>query len=95
MIIYDSTLREGEQMPGVRFTPAQKVDIAQMLIDAKVHQIEAGFAAVSDGERKSIRDVVSLGGDADILSLARARKEDIDAALTCGIDMILIFIATS
>ncbi|MEM3038491.1 MAG: homoaconitate hydratase [Thermoplasmata archaeon] len=95
VIIYDSTLREGEQMPGVRFTPAQKVDIAQMLIDAKVHQIEAGFAAVSDGERKSIRDVVSLGGDADILSLARARKEDIDAALTCGIDMILIFIATS
>jgi len=82
-------------MPGVRFTPAQKMDIARMLIDAKVHQIEAGFAAVSDDERKGIRDVVSLGGDADILSLARARKEDIDAALSCDIDMILIFIATS
>jgi methanogen homocitrate synthase len=95
VIIYDSTLREGEQMPGVRFTPAQKKDIARMLMDAGVHQIEAGFAAVSDDEKRAIKEVVSLGGDADILSLARAKKEDIDAALSCDIDMILIFIATS
>ena len=95
VIVYDSTLREGEQMPGVRFTPAQKREIAQMLIDLRVHQIEAGFAAVSDDEKRAIQEVVSLGGDADILSLSRARKEDIDAALGCDVDMVLIFIATS
>lgn len=95
MIVYDSTLREGEQMPGVRFTPAQKREIAQMLIEAGVPQIEAGFAAVSEDERRAIKEVVSLGGDAEILSLARAKKEDIDAAIACDVDMVLIFIATS
>jgi len=93
--VYDSTLREGEQMPGVRFTPEQKKEIAAMLIEAKVPQIEAGFAAVSDEERNAIRLVSSLGGDVEILSLSRAKKEDIDAAVACDVDMILIFIATS
>jgi len=93
--IYDSTLREGEQMPGVRFTTAQKVEIGSMLIEAGVPQIEAGFAAVSEGEREAIKSLVSLGGDAEILSLSRTKKEDIDAALSCDVDVILLFIATS
>ena len=93
--IYDSTLREGEQMPGVRFTPEQKLEIAEMLIEAGVRQIEAGFAAVSAVECKAIKSIASKKGDAEILSLARARREDIDAAMRCGVDMVLIFIATS
>jgi methanogen homocitrate synthase len=93
--IYDSTLREGEQMPGVRFTPEQKLEIAKMLIDAGVQQIEAGFAAVSPEECKAIRTIASAKGKAEILSLARAKKEDIDAAMRCDVDMVLIFIATS
>jgi len=93
--IYDSTLREGEQMPGVRFTPEQKLEIAEMLIEAGVRQIEAGFAAVSAEECKAIKSIASKKGDAEILSLARARREDIDAAMRCGVDMVLIFIATS
>lgn len=95
VIVYDSTLREGEQMPGVRFTPEQKVAIAQLLMDAGVHQIEAGFAAISEDERRSIRNIVEIGGDSDILSLSRSKREDIDAALSCDVDMILLFIATS
>ena len=93
--IYDSTLREGEQMPGVRFTPEQKLDIAKMLIRMGVPQIEAGFAAVSAEECKAIRYIASVKGEAEILSLARAKKEDIDAAMKCDVDMVLIFIATS
>lgn len=93
--VYDSTLREGEQMPGVRFTAEQKVEIAAMLIDAGVPQIEAGFAAVSDDERRAIKMVSSQKSGAEILSLARARNEDIDAAVACDVDMVLIFIATS
>lgn len=95
VIVYDSTLREGEQMPGVRFTPEQKVTIARLLMDARVHQIEAGFAAISEEEKRSIRSIVDIGGDTDILSLSRARREDIDAAVSCDVDMILIFMATS
>jgi len=93
--IYDSTLREGEQMPGVRFTPEQKLEIAKMLIRMGVPQIEAGFAAVSAEECKAIRYIASVKGEAEILSLARAKKEDIDAAMKCDVDMVLIFIATS
>jgi len=93
--IYDSTLREGEQMPGVRFTPEQKLEIAKMLIEAGVKQIEAGFAAVSAEECQAIRSIASAKNGAKILSLARAKKEDIDAALNCDVDMVLIFIATS
>ncbi|MDH4122726.1 MAG: homoaconitate hydratase [Thermoplasmata archaeon] len=93
--VYDSTLREGEQMVGVRFTPEQKKIIASMLIEAGVPQIEAGFAAISDEERKAIKSIKSLGGGTDILSLSRAKKEDIDAAVSCDVDMVLIFIATS
>ena len=93
--IYDSTLREGEQMPGVRFTPEQKLEIAEMLIEAGVRQIEAGFAAVSAEECRAIRSIASIKGEAEILSLARAREGDIDAAMRCGVDMVLIFIATS
>ena len=93
--IYDSTLREGEQMPGVRFTPEQKLEIAKMLIEAGVQQIEAGFAAVSAEECRAIRSIASAKGEAEILSLARAKKEDIDAAMRCDVDMVLIFIATS
>ena len=95
MTIYDSTLREGEQMPGVRFTTEQKTEIASMLIEAGVPQIEAGFAAVSEGEREAIKSIVAIGGDAEILSLSRTKKEDIDAALSCDVDIVLLFIATS
>jgi isopropylmalate/homocitrate/citramalate synthase len=95
LTIYDSTLREGEQMPGVRFMPEQKREIAKMLIEAGVPQIEAGFAAVSAEECKAIKSIASMKGDAEVLSLARARREDIDAAMRCDVDMVLIFIATS
>ena len=95
IVIYDSTLRDGEQMPGVRFTPEQKVEIATKLSEIGVHQIEAGFPAVSDQEKQSVKMISELGLDSDILCLARATREDIDAAADCGVDMVLLFIATS
>ncbi len=93
--IYDSTLRDGEQMPGVAFSPAQKLDIALMLDEIGIPQIEAGFPAVSESEFNSIKSIASEGLDADILALSRLKKGDIDAAVESGVDMILLFIATS
>ena len=93
--VYDSTLRDGEQMPGVRFNTEQKVAIARKLDEIGVHQIEAGFPAVSASEERSVKMVSSLGLDAEILCLARTKEEDIDAAARCDIDMVLLFIATS
>ena len=93
--VYDSTLRDGEQMPGVHFTIEQKTAIAHKLDEVGVHQIEAGFPAVSDGERLAVKTISKLGLDADILCLARTLNADIDAAIDCDVDMVLLFIATS
>lgn len=93
--IYDSTLRDGEQMPGVHFTADQKISIAMKLDEVGVHQIEAGFPAVSDEERRTVKKIAKLGLDADVICLARTVNSDIDAAADCDVDMVLLFIATS
>ncbi len=95
MTIYDSTLRDGEQMPGVAFSHDDKLEIATLLDDAGVPEIEAGFAAVSKTEMESIRDISRLNLDASILSLCRARPQDIDCALEAEVDTVLIFAGTS
>ena len=93
--IYDSTLRDGEQMPGVSFTHRQKLDIATALDEIHVPQIEAGFPVISRQEKKTVKEIASLGLDAEILSLSRVNREDIDAVIDCDVDMILLFVATS
>ena len=95
IVVYDSTLRDGEQMPGVAFNLEQKVAIATLLDEIRVPQIEAGFPAVSENEFDSIREITSLGLNAEILALSRLVKKDIDATVESGVDMALLFIATS
>lgn len=95
IVVYDSTLRDGEQMPGVHFTPEQKVAIARKLDEVGVHQIEAGFPAVSESEKAIVKSIASLGLEADVLCLSRALTQDIDSAIECDVDMVLLFIATS
>ncbi|MEM2944454.1 MAG: homoaconitate hydratase [Methanomassiliicoccales archaeon] len=95
IIIYDSTLRDGEQMPGVAFTRDQKVEIAALLDDAHVPEIEAGFPAVSESEKDTIKAISSMGLKAKILALSRLVKKDIDDAVDAGVDLVLLFIATS
>jgi len=60
--LLDTTLRDGEQMPGVSLTPAEKVDIARELDAAGMHLIEAGSACTSEGEREAIRRVPMMRG---------------------------------
>lgn len=95
VIIYDSTLRDGEQMPGVHFTPDQKISIATKLDEIGVHQIEAGFPAVSEEEKRTVKKIAGQGLSSDIICLARTLQSDIDAAAACDVDMVLLFIATS
>jgi len=95
LVIYDSTLRDGEQMPGVHFTPEQKLEIAMKLDEVGVHQIEAGYPAVSEDEKRAVKTIAEAGLNADILCLSRTTQSDIDVAADCNVDMILLFIATS
>jgi len=93
--IYDTTLRDGEQSPGVCLRTPEKVKIARKLDELRIHQIEAGFPVVSSEEKRSIKAIVKEDLNAEILALSRTKKEDIDTAIDCGVDGIITFIGTS
>lgn len=93
--IFDTTLRDGEQTPGISVSPEQKLQIAIKLDELGVDAIEAGFPTVSQGERQAIKDIVRQGLRAEICGLARTVQGDIDAALDCDLGYIHLFIATS
>jgi len=89
--ILDTTLREGEQAAGVKFTLEQKVEIAKMLDDFGVDYIEAGMPAISEEDYDKVKAVADLGLNAEIVALARAKREDIDAVKETGAQWVGIF----
>jgi D-citramalate synthase len=93
--ILDTTLRDGEQTPGVSLTPDEKLRIAIKLDELGVDVIEAGSAITSEGEREGIKKIVKEGLTAEICSFARAVKIDIDAALQCDVESVHLVIPTS
>jgi 2-isopropylmalate synthase len=93
--IFDTTLRDGEQSPGVSITPEQKVQIAIKLDQLGVDAIEAGFPIVSQGEIQAIKSIKKAGLNAEICGLARALVHDIDTVITCDLNYVHTFIATS
>jgi isopropylmalate/citramalate/homocitrate synthase-like protein len=93
--IFDTTLREGEQTPGVVFTVEEKMEIARQLDKLGVDTIEAGFPASSEEEFKAVKSVAGLGLGAEVCALARTLKPDVDQALKADVDAIHTFIGTS
>ncbi|RLG76649.1 MAG: homoaconitate hydratase [Thermoprotei archaeon] len=91
VIIYDTTLRDGEQCPGVSFTISEKLEIAKMLDELGIPQIEAGFPVVSEEERKAVKAITNENLRADILVLSRSLIGDVDEALKCDVDGVLVF----
>jgi 2-isopropylmalate synthase len=80
--VLDSTLREGEQHPGVSFTNKQRIQIAWMLDYFGVDQIEIS-PVVSTDHKEAVKTIIKQGLKADIVSHGRALKEDIDVSLSC------------
>jgi len=78
--IFDTTLRDGEQSPGIALSAPEKIEIARQLARLGVDVIEAGFAISSPGEREGIR-AVSQAVACVVASLARTNTEDVDAAI--------------
>lgn len=93
--IFDTTLRDGEQTPGVALTAENKVAIAKQLDLLGVDAIEVGFPIASKGEVEGAKAVANLSLKAELCGLARAVKKDVDAVLSCDLRSIHIFIATS
>lgn len=91
----DTTLRDGEQTAGVVFTNAEKVEIARMLDEIGVDQIEAGIPVMGGDEREVIEEIAHLGLRASVLGWNRASIPDIQASVDCGVDAVAISLATS
>jgi isopropylmalate/homocitrate/citramalate synthase len=87
IVLYDDTLRDGEQMPGVAFSPAQKVELARLLGEIGIDVIDVAFPVVSASDRTALQRILeaqaagSIRPDMDVLAMCRAVPGDIDCVL--------------
>ena len=95
IFVFDTTLRDGEQTPGITFSLKEKHLIAQALDEVGIDVIEGGFPVISDGDFECCKTLAKLGLKSEIIGLARCNKEDIDAVIKADMDSIHVFIATS
>src|SRR5207247_2807418 len=92
--ILDSTLREGEQHPGVSFTIKQRIQIAWMLDSFGVDQIEIS-PVVSSDHAQATKTIIKQGLRADIVAHTRAIKSDVDIAIDCGATWVASYMGIS
>ncbi|MBR1609875.1 MAG: 2-isopropylmalate synthase [Methanobrevibacter sp.] len=93
--IFDTTLRDGEQTPGVALTVDEKIQIATKLNNLGVDKIEVGFPASSQGEIESAKQIKALDLNSTLVGLARSLKRDIDAVLDADLGYVHTFVGTS
>src|SRR5512145_761068 len=78
VVIFDTTLRDGEQCPGATMTFEEKLEVAEVLDEMGVDIIEAGFPIASEGDFQSVQEIARRAKKAVICGLARAQFKDID-----------------
>jgi homocitrate synthase NifV len=88
--IIDTTLRDGEQAPGVAFSHDEKTEIAVLLAGAGVNEIEIGYPAIGEEERSAIRHIAAMNLKSRLTCWARAKVEDIRDAAMCGTEAVHI-----
>ena len=93
--IFDTTLRDGEQSPGVALSPENKMNIAKKLDELGVDAMETGFPVISEGEQTAVKMITQANLSAELCGLARTNQRDIDAVVDCGLKYVHTFIATS
>ncbi|MHB8566167.1 MAG: LeuA family protein [Nitrososphaerales archaeon] len=92
---HDITLRDGEQQANIIFRGDEKIRIARKLDEAGIDRIEAGFPSVSRRDFEAIKEITTLGLSSKIYSFARCLKSDVDMALKCDVDAIMMEVPSS
>ncbi len=93
--IYDCTLRDGEQTPGVTLQASDKLKIAKQLEKLGVDVKEAGFPVNSGNEKEAVTLISKEVSNCEVAALARIIKKDINECLDCDVDIIHVFVPTS
>lgn len=87
---HDVTLRDGEQSPGVAFRAEEKIEVAKLLDELGVDRIEVALPAVSDDDLRATKGVVAFRPKAQVFVLCRGIASDVELALDCGVDGIIL-----
>jgi isopropylmalate/homocitrate/citramalate synthase len=95
LVFWDETLRDGEQTPGVHFSPEEKLRVATLLSEIGVSVVNAGIPVVSEEEARAVRLVADAGLKCKVLAAARTVPKDVDAVINSGATHIAIFVAAS
>ena len=99
IVVFDTTLRDGEQSPGYSMNTAEKIHLASQLENLRVDVLEAGFPSSSEGDFESVKMIAQKVRTIKVAALARTSKQDIDAAWgavkEAALPRIHVFIATS
>ena len=93
--IVDTTLRDGEQTAGVVFSNEEKINIAQMLSDLGVDQLEVGIPTMGGDEKQAIKEIVRRNLKSSIMAWNRAVISDIEQSIDCGVDAVAVSISVS
>src|ERR1700720_4082870 len=80
VVIFDTTLRDGEQCPGATMTHEEKLEVAELLDTMGVDIIEAGFPVASEGDFAAVHEIAKRAKNAVVCGLARAGQKDVDRA---------------
>jgi len=80
VVVFDTTLRDGEQSPGASMNLDEKIKIALLLEEMGVDVIEAGFPVASNGDFEAVREIAKLVRNSAVCGLSRAGRVDIDRA---------------
>jgi isopropylmalate/homocitrate/citramalate synthase len=95
LILEDTTLRDGEQTPGIAFSEETKIAIHDALVDAGVRWIEVGIPAMGGDELRTLRRLVDRGSKAKLVAWNRGRREDVEQSLSLGFTAIHVGLPTS